>query len=101
MAMPSSSLPPLDVQRAPEGGEVGPVQSGWRLALREFASNRLAVVGVAILLFFVVFCFFGPLFYHANLANTDLINAHDPPGAGHPLGTDVNGFDILGQLMKG
>ena len=101
MARQPASLPPLDVTRAPEGGEVGPVQSGWRLALREFASNRLAVVGVAILLFFVVFCFLGPLFYHANLANTDLINAHDPPGAGHPLGTDVNGFDILGQLMKG
>ena len=30
-----------------------------------------------------------------------LINAHDPPGAGFPLGTDVNGFDVLGQLMKG
>lgn len=101
MARQPASLPPLDVTRAPEGGEIGPVQSGWRLALREFASNRLAVVGVAILLFFVVFCFLGPLFYHANLVNTDLINAHDPPGAGHPLGTEVNGFDILGELMKG
>jgi ABC-type dipeptide/oligopeptide/nickel transport system permease subunit len=96
-----ASLPPLDVTRAPEGGEVGAVQSGWRLALREFRSNRLAVVGVGILLFFVVFSFFAPLFYHANLLQTDLINAHDPPGAGHPLGTDVNGFDVLGQLMKG
>jgi ABC-type dipeptide/oligopeptide/nickel transport system permease subunit len=96
-----ASLPPLDVTRAPEGGDVGPVQSGWRLALREFANNRLAVVGVAILLFFVIFCFIGPFFYHANLLQTDLINAHDPPGAGHPLGTDENGFDILGQLMKG
>jgi ABC-type dipeptide/oligopeptide/nickel transport system permease subunit len=96
-----ASLPPLDVTRAPEGGEVGAVQSGWRLALREFRSNRLAVVGVGILLFFLVFSFLGPLFYHANLLQTDLINAHDPPGAGHPLGTDVNGFDVLGQLMKG
>jgi peptide/nickel transport system permease protein len=101
VAQEQASLPPLDITRAPEGGEIGPVQSGWRLALREFASNRLAVVGVAILLFFVVFCFFGPIFYHANLVNTDLINAHDPPGAGHPLGTEVNGFDILGELMKG
>ena len=58
--------------RAPEGGEVGPVQSGWRLALREFASNRLAVVGVVILLFFVVFCFLGPFFYHANLMQVNL-----------------------------
>jgi ABC-type dipeptide/oligopeptide/nickel transport system permease subunit len=94
-------LPPLDVTRAPEGGEIGPIQSGWRLALREFASNRLAVVGVGILLFFIVFCFIGPFFYHANLLQTNLINAHDPPGAGHPLGTDENGFDVLGQLMKG
>jgi len=101
VATGQASLPPLDVTRAPEGGEIGPVQSGWRLALREFASNRLAVVGVAILLFFVVFCFLGPLFYHGNILQTNLINSHDPPGAGHPLGTDVNGFDVLGQLMKG
>ena len=46
------SLPPLDTGRAPEGGEVGAVQSGWRLALREFTRNRLAVVGVGLLLFF-------------------------------------------------
>ena len=101
MAQQSPSLPPLDLTRAPEGGEIGPIQSGWRLAPREFASNRLAVTGVAILLFFLVFCFLGPFFYHANLLQTDLINAHDPPGAGHPLGTDTQGFDVLGELMKG
>ena len=101
MAQQSASLPPLDVTRAPEGGEIGPVQSGWRLALREFASNRLAVVGVAILLFFVVFCFLGPLFYHGDTQQVSLINAHNPPGAGFPLGTDANGFDVLGELMKG
>ena len=101
MATGQASLPPLDVTRAPEGGEIGPIQSGWRLALREFMSNRLAVTGVAILLFFLVFCFLGPFIYHANLLQTDLINAHDPPGAGHPLGTDTQGFDVLGELMKG
>jgi ABC-type dipeptide/oligopeptide/nickel transport system permease subunit len=96
-----ASLPPLDVTRAPEGGEVGAVQSGWRLALREFVRNRLAVVGIGILLFFVVFCFIGPYFYHADLLQVSLLDAHDPPGAGHPLGADVNGFDVLGELMKG
>jgi peptide/nickel transport system permease protein len=101
VAVGSASPPPLDVTRAPEGGEIGPVQSGWRLALREFASNRLAVVGVAILAFFILFCFLGPLFYHGNILQANLINSHNPPGAGNPLGTDVNGFDVLGQLMKG
>ena len=101
MAAGHASLPPLDTSRAPEGGEIGAIQSGWRLALREFASNRLAVVGVGILLFFVVFCFLGPVFYHANLLEVNLIAAHDPPGAGHPLGADTQGFDVLGELMKG
>jgi peptide/nickel transport system permease protein len=96
-----ASLPPLDTTRAPEGGEVGAVQSGWRLALREFVRNKLAVIGFAILVFFVVFCYLGPFFYHANLLQVNLIDAHDPPGAGHPLGADVNGFDVLGELMKG
>jgi ABC-type dipeptide/oligopeptide/nickel transport system permease subunit len=101
VAAPQASVPPLDVTRAPEGGEVGAIQSGWRLALREFASNRLAIVGVAILLFFVVFCFLGPFFYHGDVLNVNLIAAHNPPSAANPLGTDENGFDVLGQLMKG
>src|ERR1700722_16152355 len=101
VATGQASLPPLDVTRAPEGGEVGAVQSGWRLALREFVRNRLAVVGVGILLFFVLVCFLGPLFYHGNTLQANLINAHNPPAAGFPLGTDINGVDVLGQLMRG
>jgi len=96
-----SSLPPLDIQRAPEGGEIGAIQSGWRLALREFASNRLAVVGFGILIFFVLFCFVGPYLYHTDQIDTNLIIANQPPSAAHLLGTDTNGFDELGRIMKG
>jgi ABC-type dipeptide/oligopeptide/nickel transport system permease subunit len=97
----ATSLAPLDVIHVPEGGDVGPVQSGWRLAVREFAQNRLAVVGVGTVLFFVVFCFLGPDFYHGNILVSDLTNTNLPPGAGHPLGTDTQGFDELGLLMQG
>jgi peptide/nickel transport system permease protein len=99
-----TSLPPLDTTRAigaPEGGEVGPVQSGWRLAAHEFSRNRLALVGLGLLVFFVLFCFVGPLIYHVNLNDTELTLANLPPGAGHPLGTDDLGIDTLGELMKG
>lgn len=98
------SLPPLDINRgptAPEGGEIGPVQSGFKLAMREFAQNRLAVIGLGILAFFVLFCFVGPLIYHGDTINTSLENTLLPPGAGHPLGTDNVGLDVLGELMKG
>jgi ABC-type dipeptide/oligopeptide/nickel transport system permease subunit len=100
MATPAP-LPPLDITRAPEGGEVGAIQSGWRLALREFASNRLAVVGFGILIFFVLFCFIGPYIYHTDQIDTNLIIANQPPSAAHILGTDTNGFDELGRIMKG
>jgi ABC-type dipeptide/oligopeptide/nickel transport system permease subunit len=101
VAIAPSSLPPLDIGRAPEGGEVGAIQSGWRLAIREFTSNRLAVVGVGILAFFVLFCFGGPLLYHGDVINTNLNQTLMSPGAGHPLGTDQLGLDVLGELMKG
>ena len=94
-------LPPLDITRGPEGGEVGPIQSGWRLALHEFSRNRLAVIGLGTLVFFVVFCFIGPLLYHGNTISTSLQNTNLPPGAGHPLGTTDVGFDELALLMKG
>jgi ABC-type dipeptide/oligopeptide/nickel transport system permease subunit len=97
----TTSLQPIGLPPAAEGGEVGPVQSGWRLALREFASNRLAVVGFAILVFFILFCFVGPLLYHTNQLTANLTSATLAPGAGHPLGTDDSGFDELGRIMLG
>jgi ABC-type dipeptide/oligopeptide/nickel transport system permease subunit len=96
-----TAVGPLELTPAPGGGDVGPMQSGWRLALREFSRNKLAVLGMALLLFFVLFCFVGPLFYHASLFSTNLNDAHAAPSAAHPLGTDTEGIDVLGEIMKG
>ena len=85
----------------PDGGDIGPVQSGWRLALREFAQNKLAVTGIAVLVFFVLFCFVGPVFYHGDILVSNLLNTNAPPQAGNPLGTNDQGFDELALIMKG
>jgi peptide/nickel transport system permease protein len=86
---------------SPEGGEVGILASGWRLALREFLSNRLAVFGLALLVFFVVFCFIGPLVYHTNQIYSNPLGTDLAPSGGHLVGTDDNGFDELGRIMVG
>jgi peptide/nickel transport system permease protein len=88
-------------EHTPEGGELVAMQSGWRLAIREFLSNRLATAGLVVLVLLVLFCFLGPLVYHTDQLNSDLLNTDQPPGNGFPLGTDGNGFDVLGRLMKG
>ncbi len=84
-----------------EGGAVAATTPMWRLALRSFLENRLAVVGVGVLALFLLFCYLGPVFYRTNQLNTDIGNTFLPPGDGHPLGTDSYGFDVLGRLMKG
>ena len=84
-----------------EGGDVYILASGWRLALREFADNRLALVAAGILVFFVLFCFLGPVFYHTNQSLTNPLITDQAPSGAHVLGTDDNGFDELGRMMAG
>jgi len=85
----------------PEGGAVAVQGSVWRLILRTFIENKLAIVGISFVLVVVLFSFVGPLVYHTDQVHTNLLTTNLPPGRGRPLGTDQNGFDILGRLMAG
>jgi peptide/nickel transport system permease protein len=78
-----------------------PPRSMFRLGAAVFVQNRLAVVGLAVLVLLLVFCFLGPLVYHTDQVDVNLADASLPPGAGHPLGTDETGYDELGRLMVG
>lgn len=74
-------------------------RSAFRRGLEVFGENKLAVTGVGILVFMLLFCFAGPLVYHGNTTVVDFANETLPPGAGHPLGADSNGNDVLARLM--
>jgi peptide/nickel transport system permease protein len=76
-------------------------QGVWRLAFNVFIQNRLAVVGVGIVAFMLVFCFVGPLVYHTDQVTVNLANDFLRPSSHHLLGTDSLGFDIIGRLMLG
>jgi peptide/nickel transport system permease protein len=84
----------------PEADEL-PVQPSGRLAVRAFFRSRQAQIGISVVLVLVLFCFLGPFFYHTNQVTVNLNNEDLSPGAGHPLGTDASGYDILGRLMVG
>ncbi len=91
---------PAGVDALPEGGEAYVSGSAWRMVLRSFLDNKLAVIGITFVVLMVIFCFIGPHFYHTDQINTSY-NINLPPGKGHPLGTDENGRDVLGRLMVG
>jgi peptide/nickel transport system permease protein len=101
---PVSGLENLPLAGAPaqvEGGEAQVAGSAWKLAARVFVENRLAVFGLGVVIFMILFCFVGPLIYHTDQINTDIANLTQAPGSTHPLGTDNVGYDVLGRLMVG
>jgi peptide/nickel transport system permease protein len=85
----------------PEGGDIATSGSPWRLVGRTFAQNRLAIVGVGIVVLVILFSFVGPIFWKTDQLDPNLLGVNAAPGGGHPLGTDSSGFDILGRLMEG
>lgn len=83
-----------NAQEAGQGGV-------WRLVWDVFRQNRLAVIGLGMILFMVLFCFVGPLIYHTNQVQINMSAVTQAPSARHPLGTDDVGYDVLGRLMLG
>jgi peptide/nickel transport system permease protein len=85
----------------PSGGDVVSTGSPWRLLARTFAQNRLAVLGVVLVVLITLFSFAGPLIDRTNQSSGNLLYTNLHPGHGHLLGTDNSGFDIFGRLMYG
>jgi peptide/nickel transport system permease protein len=74
------------------------------LSLRERLSmtareNRFATAGAVILVAVAVFAFVGPLIYTVDPLVPQPEGALQPPGAGHLLGTDSIGRDLLARLL--
>lgn len=108
MTASSPAVEPGSGGPAPTGGEAQQQQLGGGLTiqlLRVFVENRLAVVGIVIIVAAILFCWIGPLVYHTNQTDAQQALLHSvqnaPPGGKYPLGTDSNGFDILGRIMYG
>ncbi|MFZ0996526.1 MAG: ABC transporter permease [Candidatus Dormiibacterota bacterium] len=84
-----------------DAGEAPPGESPLRLTIAVFSQNRLAVLGLFVVVFFALFCFLGPVFYHTNQVLTNLGIEDQGPSLRHLLGTDDVGYDVLGRLMVG
>jgi peptide/nickel transport system permease protein len=100
------TVTPSDIDPAPADVALGTLPAGkarsmFVRGLEVFLENKLAIVGVVILAITVAFCFLGPLVYHTDQTHTNLAIENQAPGTGHPLGTDQNGYDLLGRLMTG
>jgi peptide/nickel transport system permease protein len=93
-AGPASAGPQVGAQGAELAGRA-------RRGLAICRANPLATAGSLIVIAMAAFCFLGPTLYHTDQTHVFLSAANLSPRAGHPLGTDGDGSDELGRLMKG
>lgn len=69
------------------------------LALRRLRKNKLAMVGLGVLIFMILFSFIGPFFTPYNHDTMNFAMKKQPPSMDYLLGTDLIGRDILTRLM--
>lgn len=94
ISQPTNSL----ILDDPAAREEKPVRSrSWRA----FWHHPLGLAGVIGLVSIVLFCFVGPLIYHASPYTTNITALMQAPSLRFPLGTDDLGRNYLARLMLG
>ncbi len=96
--MTAETLETADPVPGDEAGAPGP----RRRVLRRLTRNPLAVTSAAVLLIALVVALLAPVLAPYAAEQTDFANTLAPPGtAGHLLGTDDLGRDVLSRIMLG
>lgn len=73
----------------------------WGDAWVQFRRNRLAMLGLVILIGLILFILIGPSLYPVDPKHIDIPSAEAVPSADHPFGTDDLGRDTLARNISG
>ena len=84
-----------DIAQAEQGTSL------WRDAWIRLRRNKLAIVGLVVLVLFVSIVLLTPWIAPYSYQAQDLELGASPPSAAHWLGTDIFGRDMLTQIMYG
>lgn len=69
--------------------------------LRRFIKNKLALIGLILLVLFILAAIFAPLLTTYQRDSIDLLNIESAPSLNHILGTDELGRDVFTRLLYG
>lgn len=80
----------------PKGGS-----SLAKRSLQKFVSNKLAMIGLIIVLLMTLMSIFAPLIAKFDPNAIDMTKINNPPGGEHIFGTDSTGRDLFARLLFG
>ena len=68
--------------------------------VRTLKRNKVAMISLGFIIFLLLVAIFGPMIF-PDYEKQDLLHTLQKPGAGHLLGTDELGRDVLTRLIRG
>lgn len=77
------------------------VLSPGKIAWIKLKKNKLALIGMGLLVIFIICSIFAPIIAPHEIDEIDLDNIEAPPSLDHILGTDDLGRDIFSRLLYG
>ena len=100
---PNVVSPPETIELTPELTRKR--RSQLRIIFDRFVRNRVAVVGLIVIVIIMLMAIFAPIITHQTAtydpANDPTLNQFAPLSLAHPLGTDELGRDVLARLLFG
>jgi peptide/nickel transport system permease protein len=73
----------------------------WKEGWRRFRKNKIALVGLGIVVFFILLAIFAPLLAPYDFKEQNLAERLQPPSSEHFFGTDDFGRDIFSRVIYG
>lgn len=106
MSNMSIKLPPEAFRHVNADSEVGelitrPSLTFWADARRRLRKNKIAMLGLLIILVITILAIFVPIFSEFSYRKQDLTNTNAPPSAEHIFGTDSHGRDLWVRIWVG
>ncbi len=76
--------------------------TGFKMIVREFKKDKIAIFSLALLVIIFLFIFIGSMVLDQSaVMKVSILDKYNPPGNGWILGADEGGRDVFGQLIIG
>jgi len=89
---------PININNSEEEQEI---LSPWKMFVRKFKKNKIAVAGLIIFIIMILSALLAPILTPYNPYEMDYSKINQPPSSEHLLGTDEVGRDYLTRILYG
>lgn len=101
MSVPDQLFVPMPTQAGSAEAIVRPRMSFWKAAWVSLTKNKLAMLGLILIVLLAILAIFGPLFTDQSYTKQDLLHANAKPSGEHWFGTDDLGRDVYARILYG